>query len=310
MDFIDLHCDTVLRLMEAGCLKENDFGVDIAKLRAGGSLAQFFALYVDMRQVEDPLIACLKMLDRFYVELDENADSIALATNIKEMMKNRQDHKISAFLTIEEGGVLKGDMVQLRNFYRMGVRLITLTWNYPNEIGFPNIRGEYQTKGLTAFGRDVVEEMNRLGMLIDVSHLSDGGFFDVARLSQKPFIASHSNARSITGHYRNLTDDMIRMVAVKGGIIGINFARAFLGSPEISRVEDMVAHIRHICNIGGMDTVAVGSDLDGIEPELEIAHVGEIGKLRQGLEREGFSDAEIEKIFSLNAIRVIRDTLG
>lgn len=309
MNLIDLHCDTVLRLMEDGNLKENSYGVDIAKLRSGSSLAQFFALFVDLAETRDPLLTCLNMLDRFYIEIEQNKDEIAVATSSKDLLRNQQAGKISAFLTIEEGGVIKGQMAQLRNFYRLGVRLVTLTWNYPNEIGFPNIDGTYQTKGLTAFGREVVEEMNRLGMLIDVSHLSDGGFYDVAHLSQKPFIASHSNARSITGHYRNLTDDMIRLLAVKGGVMGINFARDFLGSPQISRVEDMVTHIRHIRKIGGIDAIAVGSDLDGIEPELEISHVGEMGKLRQGLEQGGFNETEIEKIFCLNAKRVITDTL-
>ena len=310
MKLIDLHCDTVLRLMEGGCLKENSYGVDIDKLHLGDSLAQFFALFVDMSDTGDPLQTCLNMLDRFYTEMEQNQDVIALATNRQDLQTNRQTGKISAFLTIEEGGVLKGNMAYLRNFYRLGVRLITLTWNYPNEIGFPNIDGKDQEKGLTAFGRDVVQEMNRLGMLVDVSHLSDGGFYDVAHLSQKPFVASHSNSRSITNHYRNLTDDMIRLLATKGGVMGINFARNFLGSPDISRVEDMVTHIRHIRNIGGIDVVAVGSDLDGIEPELEIAHIGEMDKLRQGLEQSDFSEAEIEKIFCLNAMRVIKDTLG
>lgn len=314
MQFIDLHCDTILRLMDGGCLRENTYGVDIAKLRRGDALAQFFALFIDQQQVEDPLNVCLKMLDRFYEELKENQADIALATNEAELQKNRQVGKISAFLTIEEGGALRGEMANLRNFYRLGVRLVTLTWNYPNEIGYPNthgsnVQGTYQNQGLTSFGRDVVAEMNRLDMLIDVSHLSDGGFFDVARLSQKPFVASHSNARAITGHYRNLTDEMIRLLADKGGVMGINFARNFLGSPDISRVEDMIRHIRHIYRIGGIDVLAIGSDLDGIEPELEIDNSGDMDKLRQGLEQNGFTADDIEKIFYRNTLRVIHDTL-
>ena len=310
MRLIDMHCDTVLRLMDGGNLRENAYGVDVQKLRAGDSLAQFFALFVDLEKTTDPLDTCLRMLDRFFIELEQNQDSIRLATSYREMLDNREDDKISAILTIEEGGVLRGQIAHLRNLHRLGVRLITLTWNYPNEIGFPNAGGEHRSKGLSEFGRDVVCEMNRLGMLIDVSHLSDGGFYDVARLSQKPFVASHSNARAVTGHLRNLTDDMIRVLADKGGVIGINFCSEFLGTGTRSRVEDMIQHIRHIRKIGGMDVLAIGTDLDGIDPDLEIANSGEIGKLRQALEMDGFSQTEIEKIFYRNAVRLIQDTLG
>ena len=309
MQFIDLHCDTVLRLMDGGNLRENSYGVDIRKLLAGDSLAQFFALFVDMEKTNDPLKTCLLMLDRFTGELEQNKSSIRLATNYGEILANRQSGKLSALLSIEEGGVLKGQLHNLHNFYRLGIRLITLTWNYPNEIGFPNAGGTYREKGLTEFGREVVSEMNRLGMLVDVSHLSDGGFYDVANLSRKPFVASHSNARAVTGHLRNLTDAMIRVLAEKGGVMGINFAGDFLGNHELSRVSDMLTHIRHIRKVGGIDALAIGTDLDGIDPELEIPDSGEIGKLRRGLEQGGFTETEIEKIFFRNAARVIKDTL-
>lgn len=312
MPFIDLHCDTVMGLMEAGDhvgLRRNSLNVDIEKLKAGGSLAQFFALFVDMQECQDPLEYGLKMADRFYTEMHKNSGDIALALNYHDVEHNRANDKISAFLTIEEGGVLKGDLAQLRNFYRLGVRLITLTWNYPNELGFPNIKEDYRGKGLTAFGCEVVREMNRLGMIIDVSHLSDQGFYDVAKLSSKPFIASHSNARAITNHSRNLTDDMIKVLAGKGGIVGINFARDFLGSAAISRVDDMVRHIKHIRSVGGIEVVAVGSDFDGINPELEIKHFGEIGKLINALEENGLKEDEIDKICCKNALRVIQECL-
>ena len=310
MKLIDLHCDTVLRLMDGGTLGKNDYGVDIRKLRAGDSLAQFFALFVDKKKTKNPMDMALRMLDKFYAELEDNRSSIALATTYQEMTANHQAGKLSAFLTIEEGGVLCGQMAHLHNFYRLGVRLITLTWNYPNEIGFPSAGGRYQKKGLTDFGKDVVAEMNRLGIMIDVSHLSDAGFNDVAHLSVKPFTASHSNARSIMGHRRNLSDGMIRVLADKGGVTGINFCNHFLSLDERSQVSDMVKHIRHIRQIGGIDVIAIGSDLDGIDPDLEVANHGEIGKLLQGLEAGGFSETEIEKIFYQNASRLIRDTLG
>lgn len=313
MSFVDLHCDTIMGLMEAGAdvgLQSNQLSVDVGKLRAGGSLAQFFALFVDMEDCQNPLEHCLKMADRFYIEVDRNSDHLALALNYQDVERNSAANKISAFLTIEEGGVLKGDLANLRNFYRLGVRLITLTWNYPNELGFPNSKGEYRGQGLTQFGCEVVGEMNRLGMIVDVSHLSDQGFYDVARVSTKPFVASHSNARAVTPHSRNLTDDMIKMLAEKGGVIGINFARPFLGSADISRIEDMVHHIKHIAAVGGIDTVAIGSDFDGISPELEIKDFGEMGKLVYALEQAGFSGAQIDKVCMTNALRIIKECLS
>lgn len=312
MNSIDLHCDTIMRLMEGKeteGLYRNSLSVDIEKLWQGKAQAQFFAMFINLAADGDPLLRAQRMIDRFYQEIEANNKYIALARNYNEFQQNRTDGKLSAFLTIEEGGALKGDLANLRNFYRLGVRLITLTWNYPNEIGYPNSLAECRDKGLTAFGREVVAEMNRLGMLIDVSHLSNQGFYDVAAITHKPFVASHSNAWTVTAHPRNLTDEMIKVVAANGGIIGINFEKDFLGSAPISRVEDMVTHIQHIYKVGGSEVIALGSDFDGISPELELAHVGQIGKLVDALVATGFDAEEIEKICWKNALRVIKDTL-
>lgn len=312
MDFIDLHCDTIDMLLnsENDCsLAENNLSVDIEKMKRGNSLAQFFALYINQKKTNSPLETCLKMADKFYLELDKNNNSIALATNYKDLIKNKQKDKISAFLSIEGGEALNGSLYNLRNFYRLGVRLITLTWNFPNEIGFPNCNNEYVYRGLTSFGQEVVHEMNNLSMLIDVSHLSDKGFYDVARISKKPFIASHSNSRTITNHPRNLTDEMIKILSQKGGIIGINFEKSFLGENIPAKVSDMISHIKHIKNIGGIDVISIGSDFDGVELPSEIANIGEIDKLASELKKNNFSEEEIEKIFYKNALRVIKDTL-
>jgi membrane dipeptidase len=312
MRLIDFHCDTILRLMENKEhfeLRKNNFSVDIEKLIRGKSLAQFFALFIELEQDSEPLKTCLEMSDKFYTELEKNSEEIAFAKNYEDIMKNSADGKISALLTIEEGGALEGKMYNLRTMYRLGVRLITLLWNTPNEIGYPNFSSDYREKGLTDFGKELVCEMNGLGMIIDVSHMSDGGFYDVVELSSKPFIASHSNARAVTDHPRNLTDEMIKVLANKGGLMGINFEKSFLGTADISRVDDMIAHIKHIKNVGGIDVIGIGSDFDGISPNLEINNIGEIGKLVKGLQTNGFSEYEIEKIMYKNALRVIKDIL-
>ncbi|MGJ0847589.1 dipeptidase [Tissierella praeacuta] len=309
---IDMHCDTILKLMddkeELG-LYENDLSIDIKKLKKAKSLAQFFAMWVDFKEEINPLERCLEMIDKFHIEIDKNSHIISLATNYKDIMRNDSEGKISAVLTIEEGGTIKGQIHNLRNFYRLGVRAITLTWNSVNEIGFPNIKEEYRSRGLTSFGEEVVYEMNKLGILIDVSHLSDKGFYDVSRLSSKPFIASHSNSRAMKEHFRNLDDDMIKVLAEKGGIMGICFERDFLGESENARIEDMVRHIKHIRNVGGIDVIALGSDYDGSHPNCEINNIGEIEKLALALKYNKFHDDEIDKIFYKNALRVIKEVL-
>lgn len=309
---IDLHCDTVLKLMEDKeklKLLKNDFNVDIEKMQKGNYLAQFFAMFVDLKRGQDPFETAIEMIDKFYMELDKNSDKIKFAGNIDELMENDKQGMMSAFLTVEEGGVLKGRICNLRTLYRLGVRLITLTWNYPNEIGYPNYRWEYKDRGLTPFGREVVEKMNDLGMAVDVSHMSDTGFYDVAQISKKPFCASHSDVRAVKKHPRNLSDDMIKVLSGKGGIIGINFEREFLGEADISRTEDIVTHIKHIKNVGGIDAVAIGTDFDGISQDLEIKNAGEMGKLITVLKREGFSSNEIDKITHKNVMRFISDVM-
>ncbi|AGK99516.1 dipeptidase [Clostridium pasteurianum] len=310
MKVIDFHCDTISKLMdnrEMSELKSNNFSIDIEKLKNGDNLAQFFALFLNLKHVKDPLEYCLSMLDKLYMEMKKNEDSIALVKSYDELINNKKKNKLSAFLTIEEGGVLKGELYNLRNFYRLGVRLMTLTWNYPNEIGFPNSKKEYMGKGLTNFGYQVIEEMNRLHMIIDVSHLSDKGFYDVLRLSKRPFVASHSNSRFITAHPRNLTDSMIKELSNIGGIMGINFYNRFLGESSISKIDDMLLHIKHIYNVGGIDVIALGSDFDGIECEVEIKDTSEMYKLQDKLKKSGFSEDNIEKIFYKNALRIIKD---
>ncbi|MDF2672077.1 MAG: peptidase [Clostridiales bacterium] len=312
MRIVDLHCDTILKLegaKEPIELRKNNLNIDIEKLRKANSLAQFFAMFIYLKGEYDPMEKCLDMIDRLYIEIDKNKEDIALARNYDEVMENDRIGKLSAIITIEEGGAIKGKLQNLRNFYRLGVRLITLTWNYPNEIGYPSCMPEHMNAGLTAFGEEVVHEMNKLGMLIDVSHLSDGGFHDVARLSTKPFVASHSNARELCPHTRNLSEDMIKVLSNKGGVMGINFEREFLGNRDISTVEEMVNHIRHIRNVGGIDVISIGTDYDGINQQLEIENMGQISKLISGLQNNGFTDDEIEKIFYKNALRVIKDVL-
>jgi membrane dipeptidase len=312
---IDLHCDTISACHESGGqhgLRKNSLCVDLEKMKKADSMAQVFALYVDMKATDNPMQHGLDLLDFFYNELDNNRETIRFAAAAQDIEQNRKQGKMSAMLAIEEGAVLNGSLSNLRNFYRLGVRFVTLVWNYTNQLGYPNFQFEYQHKGLTEFGMEVVEEMNRLGMLIDVSHLSDAGFYDVVRSSKKPFIATHSNARACTHHPRNLTDDMIRLLAQKGGVMGLNFESFFLNAGEPtthSSIQDMLRHLKHIRNIGGIEVMAMGTDFDGTAHSSEIADIGEMDKLAQAMKKNGFSEEEIDRICWGNALRLIREVL-
>lgn len=312
MQLIDLHCDTIDLLMNKpkSNLYNNDFSIDIQKLQKANSIAQIFALYFDLNNYKkDPFNRFETMANKFFDELNNNKDKIALARNYEEILLNTKQNKVSAILSIEEGGALNGSIENLYKVYEKGVRLITLTWNYENEIGYSHNQKGCEINKLKPFGLEVVRYMNELGMLIDVSHLNDGGFYNIAKISKKPFIASHSNARSIKDVSRNLTDDMIKILANTGGVMGLNFCNFFLGNNDIPTVQDIVTHIKHIVNIGGIDVVSIGSDFDGISNKVEIENIGQIYKLQDVLYKNGFKEDDIEKIMYKNALRVIKDVL-
>ena len=327
MKVIDMHCDTIGGMYmwnkKETHIDKNEMNIDLEKMEKGDYMAQCFAMFVPFN-VENPFETCMGMIDRFYTEMEAHSDKIAIARNYDDIVKNNEAGKMSAILTIEEGGVTKGNLAYLRDFYRLGVRMITLTWNFENGIGFPNfkrpesrdIKPDFKSPntkdGLTPFGIEMVKEMNRLGIIIDVSHLSDAGFYDVLKYTTGPFVASHSNARAVCNHCRNLTDDMIRELAARGGVTGINYAADFLrevpdGEKNFSYIADMVKHIKHIVSVGGIDCVGLGSDFDGIEQNLEMKDASYLPQLADALRAEGFSEEDIEKIFYKNVLRVYKE---
>ncbi|HEX3078747.1 MAG TPA: dipeptidase, partial [Lachnospiraceae bacterium] len=293
MKVVDMHCDTISELYslkrrnEPGSLQMNSLHLDLEKMRKGGYLLQNFAIFLSMNDHENLFEDCIKMIDLFYQEMEANKDTIAVAYSYDDMERNEAQGKLSALLTIEEGAVTKGSLEYLRTFYRLGVRMLTLTWNFKNEIGYPNfdyISGQVpdlisrnSKNGLTEFGVEFIHEMERLGMIVDVSHLSDAGFHDVLKHTTKPFVASHSNAVGECNICRNLTDDMIRKLSARGGVMGINYCPSFLHEVNIMEeekaygsVERMVAHIKHIRNVGGIECIGLGSDFDGISGNIEV----------------------------------------
>ncbi|AOR23124.1 dipeptidase [Clostridium taeniosporum] len=310
MNFIDLHCDTASKIYyDKLRLKNNVCKVNIDKLKKGEALGQVFAFFIDQDITKTPFEEFLKLYNNFKKELYNNLSEIEIVTNIKQLEVCNKNNKIGAFLSIEEGEVIEGSIEKLREVYKLEIRIITLTWNYENKLGFPNANYIFKENGLTTLGKELLGEIENLGIIPDASHLSDGGFYDLVKLCKKPFIASHSNARQVTNHPRNLTDEMIKLLSDKGGVMGINFCSSFLGNKEISCIDDILAHIKHIRNVGGIDVIAFGSDFDGIDNEVEIENCSEFYKLYDALKKNGFTEYEIEKIFYKNVKRVFSDVL-
>ncbi|MDE5868018.1 MAG: dipeptidase [Anaeroplasmataceae bacterium] len=319
MNYIDLHCDTISIIYSNDnnlSLRNCDCQINLEKLKKGHCLLQCFAMFIHLKKVANPFITCMAMIDRYYQELKENEDLIAPVFCFNDIEKNTLNNKISSLLTIEEGAATLGSLEQLRNFYRLGVRMICLSWNFENGISYPNVyygknNLEPNTSlGLTVVGRKIVKEMNRLGIIIDVSHLSDKGFYEVLSLTTKPIVASHSNARSICPHLRNLTDDMIIKLAANGGVMGINFYEFFLD--ETSGKETIkwaIKHMIHVKNLVGVDVLAIGTDFDGIDKDIEIKDAAFIPNLWVEMRKAGFTEEEIKKIAYQNFLRVLKANL-
>ncbi|WP_301080690.1 dipeptidase [Thomasclavelia cocleata] len=323
MKVVDMHCDTILRLYdEGGNLLENEFNIDLRKMIKGDYLLQNFAMFVNLGEKDDPLTKAQRLIDLYYQEIEKNKDLIKPIFSYQDIEDNQRDGLMSAMLTLEEGAVINNDLAILRNYYRLGVRMITLTWNHPNGIGYPNLISTKEYKdlyhintqdGLTDFGIEYVREMERLGIIIDVSHLGDAGFYDVLKYTTKPFVASHSNARSVCGVARNMSDDMIKLLAKRNGVMGINFCGDFLKASNTggvrSCIEDMVKHILYIRDLVGIDYVGLGSDFDGISQDLELKDASMMPMLKDALFEAGLKEEEIEKVFYKNVLRLYQTIL-
>lgn len=360
MRIVDMHCDTVSRLLgladtgKAESLRENSGHLDLLRMKKGGYLLQNFALFVELGRDGDPWERVCRLHELYRRELERNSDLVAPVLRYEDIERNSAAGKLSAMLTVEEGGVCGGEVSRLRRLYDMGVRMLTLTWNYSNELGNPNCRTELtgaltearralqecregtpeyevrraglqsafearfhtpeEEKGLTETGREFVAEMERLGMIPDVSHLSDAGFYDVLCVTEKPFVASHSDARAVCPCVRNLTDDMIRRLGERGGVMGLNYCADFLEEVPVleknpGTVAAAVRHARHIADVGGVEVLGLGSDFDGIDTHEELPGAQSMERLWDGLHRAGFTERQLDKIFCENVLRVYRDTL-
>lgn len=324
MKVADMHCDTVKELLTKrregakDSLFENTLHIDLRKMKQGDYLLQNFAMFIYQKYVDSPYEECKAEYAVFAEEIEANKDLILQVRSWQDIEKAEKEGKIAALLTIEEGEACEGDTDKLEEFYDLGVRMMAMTWNYDNslststskyELGRPrNYNGS--RIGLTETGIEFVQRMEELGMIPDVSHMSDEGIQDMLQITTKPFVASHSNARALCPHRRNLTDNFIRRMGEKGCVIGANFYSEFLQKDaKISRVDWIVDHIFHMVNVGGIESVGLGSDFDGIDCELEMKDCSQIQMLAEALRKRGMTEKQVEKIFYKNVLRLYKELL-
>ncbi len=308
---VDAHCDTLTVLGKQGRRLAEKSGaghLDLPRLFLGGVKVQFFAAFIGPEYRDNPLARAMEIIDTFYREVCASPDLVEPAFTYSDITRIISGGRVAALLTVEGGEALAGRLEVLRMFYRLGVRGITLTWNGRNDLG-DGVDESGTGGGLTRFGVAVVREMNRLGMVIDVSHLSARGFWDVMRESAAPVIASHSNCRALCDHPRNLDDDQIRALAAAGGVVGLCFYPDFVHR-ETPSLESWLDHAEYVAGLAGVDCIGLGSDFDGMDAAIpELADAASLPLVTEGLLRRGFSAGEVRKILGENFLRVLARVL-
>ena len=315
--YFDAHCDTGTKALRSGeGLRSNRIHLDLTRLGAYAPAAQVFAVFSRPRthdwragyENDSPAGAlaahgteCLSALVR---ELERNADLVMICRSADDARQAAAQGKVAAFLAVEGAELLGSSVEGLRSAYEKGVRLVNLTWNYRNPLCGTNQTGG----GLTEAGRVFVREAQALGVAVDMSHLSDEGFWDCLELAEKPILAGHSNARALCPHPRNLTEGMFSALAKAGGVAGLNLCPAFLG--EDPDVETCFAHVEHFLALGGEKAVCLGTDFDGIDHTPRgIAGVQDMGAIYECLLRHNLPEDLVRDIFYNNLFSYLERAL-
>lgn len=309
---VDLHCDTLLDLAvgQRSLTGHSMSGhVDLPRLIMGNVKVQFFAAFIHSDyKPERALKRVLQLIDVFYRTLDKCGDQVTVGLSFKQIARELKNNRLIAVLAVEGGEALAGDLAVLRILHRLGVRAVGLTWNQRNELA-DGVWERNTGGGLTAFGREVIIEMNRLGMIVDLAHIAEAGFWDVLRLSGDPVMVSHANSYALCSHPRNLKDDQIKALAGQGGLMGLTFAPEFI-STEAAGVERFLDHIDHVAGLVGTGCIGIGSDFDGIgETPVGLEDAAKFINITQGLLERGYTEEEIKGIMGGNALRLIRKVL-
>ena len=306
----DFHCDSAYRLLgsdwnQAESLRKNDFHIDLERAKAFGGYAQCFACFTTAPEEHVYEIPSVLLFERELAtiqrEIDANQDLISLVYSPEEIEENRAAGKMSAILTLEGTAGINHDPELLEDLWAIGFRVSSLGWNEKNPLTGSNVTGG----GLTDLGMDYVREAQRLGMRIDVSHISDEGFWDIMKITQAPVIATHSNSRAVWNHSRNITDDMFRAICETGGVAGYNTCAEFTGEkPTLDTICDHIFHFLELDPSG--KHIALGGDLDGVDSMPEgFEGIQSYPALAQRLLDRGLSEDMVLDIYWNNAMRVM-----
>jgi membrane dipeptidase len=301
LKYFDLHCDTITDCYrDKKSLYDNDLQISISHGKKYSPWFQCFAIWItDDRRGKSALDYFDVILLNFQHELQIHSDTIMLCKTAADFKAAEQQNKIGAVLTVEGGAAAGGSLDRLQYMADCGVKVMTLTWNSSCEIGdgagveFPN--------GITEFGKRAVKEMERLNMVVDISHASDKLFYDVVDCTKKPIIATHSNSRKLCNHRRNLTDEQFAVIKVRGGLVGINFVPEFLNDSGEADGEDILRHIEHFLSLGGENCVAFGSDFDGTNLPKGMTGIESIENIAELMLRHNYSETLVNSILFDNA---------
>lgn len=340
---IDLHCDTPMLLRDGSYdlgVRNTRGQVDIPRMQEGGVTGVFFAVYTSpVRNTElESVKLALEIIDATRREVSRFPDELALVASSDEIEAANRSGRIAIVLGIEGGHMINSSLGVLRTLYELGARYLTLT--HSKDTPWAGSSGSDANLGLSDFGRSVIREMNRLGMLVDISHVSDRTFWDVLDTSTAPIIASHSSARALASHKRNMTDEMIRALADKGGVMHINYYNVFLDDAYAERssawnranpdtgsgdgdartraklaaigrppLDTLLDHFDHAIQIAGIEAVGLGSDFDGVDGELPegMEDISKVPNIADGLAKRNYSQDEIDKVLGLNSLRILRE---
>lgn len=309
----DLHCDTLTRNLYPPYEKETEtldnpaFQLALGKVPAGTRWVQCFAVFVpDGERGEDAVRFFDRAADSFHHQAAVHRDRMADCRSLADMEAALAAGKCAGLLTVEGGAALAGRLERVRTLYDAGVRMMTLTWNGPNELA----SGHDTANGFSVFGREAVAEMERQGMIVDVSHLNDRGFEELLSFAQKPFVASHSNARAVCGHRRNLPDAFIQEMVRREGLIGLTYCNAFVSDDSRGSLDDFYRQVCHFLELGAERCVALGSDYDGAGIHSDLDSVEKSLRIADYLTAHGISGETAENLSFGNAWRFFRKWMG
>lgn len=312
---IDLHNDVLEVMVNDTSYHLKDLHsynhTDIPRLQIGGVDIQFFSIWVNPANYPYYFEPALAMRDRFYSELSSNTLTIGQANTLQEALALNNQNKIAGVIGVEGGHHIDDSIDNLIALYNSGMRYLTITWNNSTSWAISANDSRTLTQGLNNFGKTVIRKLDSLGVIIDVSHTGIKTIQDILTITTNPIIASHSGARSIHEHRRNLYDWQIQDIANTGGVIGVVFYPYFLNGSSNASIDDVIAHIDHIVNLVGTDYVAIGSDFDGIEvTPLGLEDVSKFPELTLALLQHGYTEQEVAKFLGGNFKRVFEQVCG